>query len=291
VPARRAKAKHRAIAKKHVAKAIIDRFSWLGPRASPDNLQAFGLRLAGGGAHQSKTMMLAELQALLSSSPTIPEALRLAVVVENVLGKSTANTRVLTYRHLASLYGLSKQPPLTRVLLSLWRSYPAAHPLLALLVALSRDPLLRDTARVIIDAPIGVALQWPSFEAALVERHPHRFSASTLRSLARNCASTWTQSGHLRGPVRKLRQRITPAPEVVALAALVASVAGFGGPAILDSPWIRVLDLTPDQALDDLRRAQRLGLARVRSTGDFTEIATRKQIAATLRMPELELTR
>jgi hypothetical protein len=254
-------------------------------------MQTFGLRLTGGGTHQSKTMMLAELRTLLSSSATSRAALRHAVVVDNVLAKSTANTRKLTYRHLAALYGLSEQPPLTRLFFALWRLGPEARPQLALLVALARDPLLRDTGRIVIDGQIGVALKRPNFEAELTQKHPARFSSKMMRSLAQNCASTWTQSGHLHGPIKKTRKRIAPAPAAVALAALISTVCGFGGPAILNSPWMRVLDLTPDQALDHLRKAQGLGLARVRSAGDITEISIRQQMAITLKVPELELAR
>ena len=162
---------------------------------------------------------------------------------------------------------------------------------MALLVALARDPLLRDTAPTVIEGPVGGALQRPVFEAALREKHAERFSPNTLRTLAQNCASTWTQSGHLRGPSKKVRERITPAPQAVTLAALLATICGFGGPAILSSAWIRVLDLTPDQALDCLRRAEGLGLARVRIAGDITEISIRRQMATTLKVPELELAR
>jgi hypothetical protein len=283
--------KTRPRARKTTSRQAADHYSWVGPRASTDHMQAFGLRLSGGGTHQSKTMMLAELKTLLSSSATSSKALRQAVVKDNVLAKSTANTRALTYRHLSVLYGLSEQPPLTRLFFALWRSSPVARPQLALLVALARDPLLRDTARVVIDGAIGVPLKRPMFEAALLEKHPRRFSPKMTRSLAQNCASTWTQSAHLLGSGKKLRQRITPAPSAVALAALLATVCGFGGPALLTSVWMKILDLTPDQALDHLRKAESLGLARVRSAGDITEISIRQQMATTLRVPELELAR
>jgi hypothetical protein len=251
-------------------------------------MEAFGFRLNRGGAHQSKTMMLAELQALLVTPSLAPKAMRDAVVVDNVLGKATANTRKLTYRHLASLYGLKDRPPLTRLLLALWQQHPRSRPLIALLVALARDPLLRDTARIVVEGSVGMSVQRPLFEVTLAEKHPRRFSPNMLRSLAKNCASTWTQSGHLKGAVAKKRQRVAAGPEVVALAALIASIAGFGGPAILGSPWMRVLDLSPDRALDQLRKAEGLGLARVRSAGEITEISTRKQFASTLRVPDLE---
>lgn len=291
MPARLAESKPKTLKKRAAGKVVAGRYSWFGARAVPAKLDAFGVRVSGGGTHQSKTMMLGELESLLAIRQYTPEALRHAVTIENVLGKSTANTRTLTYRHLSALYGLAQQPPLTHVFLRLWKMCPAARPHLALLVALARDPLLRDTAQVVIEGDVGAPLQRPLFEALLAKKHPRRFSDSMLRSLAQNCASTFTQSGHLVGAVRKRRQRIAVVPEVVALATLLASVSGFGGPAMLDTPWIRILDLAPEQALDQLRRAEGLGLARVRSAGDVTEISTHKQFAVTLRIPEIELAR
>jgi hypothetical protein len=289
MPARQAKTKPKSLTNR--AARPGDRNSWLNRRAVPTTIDVFGIRHTGGGTHQSKTMMLAELEELLAIRQHTPENLRHAAIVDNVLGKSTANTRALTYRHLSALYGLAQQPPVTRVFLRLWQMCPDARRQLALMVALARDPLLRDAAQVVIDGAVGETLQRPLFETLLAKKHPHRFSDSMLRSLAQNCASTFTQSGHLVGAVRKRRQRLAAKPEVVAFATLLASVAGFGGPAMLDTPWIRILDLTPEQALDQLRRAEGLGLARVRSAGDITEISTHKQIATTLRIPEIELAR
>jgi hypothetical protein len=60
--------------------------------------------------------------------------------------------------------------------------------------------------------------------------------------ISRNCASSWTQSGHLEGRVRKVRTRPAISPAAAAYAALLGSLAGFGGPALLASPWIVVLD-------------------------------------------------
>ena len=117
---------------------------------------------------------------------------------------------------------------------------------------------------------------------------PGRFSEKMIRSLAQNCASSWTQSGHLQGSIKKLRRRVLPTPSTVALAALLAIVSGFGGPAILSSSWMKVLDLSPHQALDQLRRAEAIGLARVRSAGDVTEISVRQAMAAKLGVRALE---
>lgn len=261
---------------------------WFGSQADGLRLLAFGFRLTGGGAHQSKTMMLEELEALLVSRRTKGDELKFAAIEENALGKSTGNSRKLTFGHMASLYGLTEQPPLTLALFKLWQSDPEGHRLQALLVALARDPLLRETAKVVLQEPVGQTLERPNFEAALLAAFPARFSEKMVRSMAQNCASSWTQSGHLQGFAKKVRRRVSPTPSTVALAALLATVSGFGGPAILNSGWIKALDLSADQALDHLRRAEAIGLARVRSAGDVTEILVRQAMASTLGVRELE---
>jgi hypothetical protein len=261
---------------------------WFGAQADEQRLTALGIRLTGGGAHQSKTMMFAELEGLLATGKTSAESLKSAAIDENALGKSTINTRRLTFRHMVTLFGLVQQPPLTKALLKLWQSDVEGRRLEALLVALARDPLLRKSASVVLNGSIGQNLQRPLFEDAFLAAYPDRFSKKMIRSLAQNCASSWTQSGHLQGSIKKIRRRVSATPSTVALAALLATVSGFGGPAILNSGWMKVLDLSPDQSLDQLRRAEAIGLARVRSAGDVIEISVRQAMAATLGVRELE---
>ena len=83
---------------------------WWGLRAADHKLSSFGMKLSGGGAHQSKTMMFRELEALTSTGASTPEEFRTAAIDENAIGKATSNTRRLTFKHLASLYGLLDQP-------------------------------------------------------------------------------------------------------------------------------------------------------------------------------------
>jgi hypothetical protein len=158
---------------------------------------------------------------------------------------------------------------------------------LALLCALARDPLLRESAEPVKLAEVGQAVRWTVIAGEFDERHRGRFSANTLRSMAQNCASTWTQSGHLRGAVKKQRSRVDPTPIVAAYSALIASMCGFGGPALLESPWMSVLDVSNDRALDLLRHAEGQGLARVRLAGDVLEISVQKPMATALGIPEL----
>ena len=261
---------------------------WWGLGSEDYKLSLFGMKLSGGGPHQSKTMMFRELEALIRAGALTPEQFRTAAIDENAMGKATSNTRKLTFRHLASLYGLLDQPLLTRALLKIWAKDVQGHRLQALLVALARDPILRVTAPAAMSASVGQSLQYPQLQEALLAAFPERFSEKTLRSLAQNCASSWTQSGHLFGVVKKLRQRVKPTAATVAFATLIAAASGFGGPAILSSGWIRVLDLEPEQALDALRRAEAIGLVRVRSAGDVTEISVGQTMARVLGIPELE---
>lgn len=261
--------------------------TWYGPTRKDERLITFGFRLSGGGAHQSKTLMLAEIAELMRAGATDATDFRSRVLDENILGKATSSGRESVFKNLSSLYGLSTVPLLTRVFLRLAKDDNAGLKLLAVLIALARDPLLRDTASTVADAAVGVSIQWPSFAAKFNAVYPGRFSEKMVRSLSQNCASTWTQSGHLEGS-GKVRRRVHPSASAAALAALISTVCGFSGPAILSSGWFRILDLSPDTAMDALRSAEVQGLARLRSAGDVIEISVRQQLATTLGIPELE---
>lgn len=260
---------------------------WYGATRNDARLISFGLRLSGGGAHQSKTLMSSEIGDLVRAGATEETDFRSRILDENLLGKATASGRASAFRNLASLYGLSTVPPLTKAFLKLAEFDSEGPRLLALLIALSRDPLLRDSARSVIDVPGGTPVQWPRFAETFNALHPGRFSAKMAKSLSQNCASTWTQTGHLEGN-QKRRRKVHPSAATAAFAALIASVCGFSGPAMLSSAWFRALDLGPDNAIDMLRSAEAQGLARIRAAGDVIEISVRQQLATTLRVPELE---
>jgi hypothetical protein len=262
---------------------------WLSPNADRQRAEQFGLRFGAGGTHQSKTMMLKEIGAYLDYPSASPTAARELIVGANILDKRTASTRTLTLRHLNGLYGIEPLPPITKALTELWRREDrVGKAQLALLCALARDPLLRDTAVAILEAPVGAPVTWPIIADVFAELYRDRFSEKMLRSLSQNCASTWTQSGHLEGAVKKRRVRVKATPSAVAFAALIATVCGFGGPAILSSPWVRVLDVSADGALDLLRQAEARGLTRVRAAGDVIEISVRQTMATALGAQELE---
>jgi hypothetical protein len=191
------------------------------PKAADANgdLTALGFRVADSGPHTSKTLMLQELETLLAvvSAEAPAKVYRAAVVEENVLGKRTLSTRKETASRLTALHGLDPSKPLFRVLRRLWDVDAAAHPQLALLNGLDHDPLLMATTGQVMGMAPGQVLQRSKMVAAIQAYTHDRLSAKVLDAVARNTASSWTQSGHLKGKVKKLRQPLKPQPVALAL--------------------------------------------------------------------------
>ena len=218
--------------------------------------------------------MFAELVAALAAVP--PTGARedyVAAVVEgNCLRKPTTSTRRLTLQRLSELYGLDPDLAIFRVLRRLWDSDPASRPLLALLAALARDPLLVATAQAILPLAVGIEMPRKSMAEQLRVAVGGRLSDATLDKVIRNAASSWAQSGHLIGRTFKVRRRVRPTPATVAFALYLGSAVGFRGEDLLTSGWIKALDCTPSQALDLALEGKRLGLLDLRVAGDVFDL-------------------
>ena len=258
---------------------------WFSPNADPILLASAGIKTAGGGPHQSKTMMLAELSAVLAGghgeSPTN------AVMAENLLGKPSLRAREAALYRLRQFYGIGLIDPICLALRRLWSRDPDAQATLALICALARDPSFRDGAPAVLDATIGEKVRWPAIAACFEALNPGRLGDRMAKSLAQNVASSWTQAGFLKGAIRKERVRPMATPVTAAYAALIASMCGFGGARLLASRWMDVLDRPIEDRIGLLRQAEGLGLLRVRSAGDVLEIDVRRPMAEMLGVPEL----
>lgn len=218
--------------------------------------------------------MLAELTELLATLP--PAARRddyfAATTEANALGKSTAATRRLTDQRLGELYGLDPSLKVFRVMRRLWSADPAGRPLLAMLCALARDPLLRATAAPVLTLAPGTELVRGTFLGALRDVVGARLNDSVLDKVARNAASSWSQSGHLTGRMRKIRQRVTPTPGATAYALWLSSLEGLAGESLLSSRWASVLDVTGHELLPVVLHAKQLGFLHARAGGGVIEI-------------------
>jgi hypothetical protein len=213
-------------------------------------LGTLGFRFGRNGPHAARTMMLDDLRALLAQVPD--EALRAdyddAIVNRNLLGKPTKKTRELARRHLTTLYGLDPGNPLFRALRRLWPLDAVAQPLLALVVALARDPLLRLTRPLVLKKQLGTVLPREEVEHCLAQGDPDRFSAASLKSFAQNASGTWTAAGFLSGRVRKLRTAPMVRPENVTLCLFLGYLEGQTGQRLFSSSWMQLLG----GALDEL---------------------------------------
>jgi len=252
-----------------------------------DDLDRDGFRFGEKGTHTSRTMMLAELDELLEAVPADAphEAYVSAIVDENVLGKQTLSSRRITAQRLRELYGLEARLPVFRVLRRLWAIDAPGRPQLAVLVALARDPLLRSTAPVVLALPVGAELVRASFLDALRQAVGPRLNEAVLDKVARNAASSWSQSGHLKGRVRKIRQRVTPTPGSLALALWLGTREGLAGKALLESRWARVLDRTGTELLPVALAAKQQGLVHARAGGGVVEIDASRLDAPALDAP------
>jgi hypothetical protein len=242
--------------------------------AREDALQALGFRFGRNGPHAARTMMLEELGQLFSQ--TEPRSVRSdyadAVINQNILGKPTKKARELTYRHLVALYGLDVSNPIFRALRRLWPMNPSARPLLALAVALARDPLLRGTQNFVLSKPVGQVIPREEFEDLLALNHPNRFSPASLRSFAQNVAGTWTSAGLLRGRTSKVRIHPDGHAESVTLLLFLSFLEGLTGQRLLSSGWTSLLGSSLDVVEALATSASHRGLLVFMNAGGVKEI-------------------
>lgn len=247
------------------------------PLPESDELQGAGFRFGDKGTHTSRTMMLSELTELLSVLPATAtrQEYAEAIIEDNALGKQTTSTRRLTNQRLGELYGLSESIPIFRVLRLLWSIDKQGRPLLALLCALARDPLLRATRDAVLPMSVGSELLRSSMTASIRAVTGDRLNESTLDKVARNAGSSWTQSGHLEGRTRKLRKAIRSTPGAIAMATWLGAHQGLAGEDLLRSQWAHVFDQSPGELLDLTLRAKQLGVINASAGGGVIEIDVR----------------
>ncbi len=229
-----------------------------------------GFRDGDKGTHSSRTLMLAELEALLAETPPTAEmpAFRKAVVEDNILGKRSETTREHTVRKLKALYGLDPGVPVYRLMRRFWSVDEPGRPLLALLCAVARDPLLRASVDVVLDARVGD----PVPNDALATTVRPTFSDSTRAAIVSHLASTWGQAGYLTTTKERLRTKPVATPGTAAYGLALGYMEGLRGTLLLSTMWMRLLDVGQDRALELVQRAARQGWVTYRAAGDVVDL-------------------
>jgi hypothetical protein len=218
--------------------------------------------------------MLREMRQLLAAvqRDATYDDYRRAIVEENVLGKRTMATRKESLRRLRELYGLSTGIPLFRALRDIWDANSDAQPILALLCASARDPILRASADLILQTPEGARVTPQMIETATASAFPNRYNATMLANIGRHAASSWQQSGHLRGHAAKTRARAAAHPESTAYALFLGHLTGAGGERLFNTPWSELLDAPGRLLHEQARTAAQQGWLDFKSLGGVTEI-------------------
>jgi hypothetical protein len=229
-----------------------------------------------GGPSTSQTIMIASLRRLLSLIPVEapPAAYRVAVMEENVLAKNTASGREWAFRQLRRFYSFDAHSLLFRALRDVWEHDEAGQPLLGLLCATARDPVLRASSATILAAEPGAAVSPSDFEQAIEAAFPGAYRGSTRRAAAQKVASSWAQSGHLHAekPTRKVRVRVHPTPAAVAYALLLGHLQGARGQALFGTLWSQILDQPNSHLVDLAATASQQGILEFRKAGGVVEV-------------------
>lgn len=230
-----------------------------------------------GGASTSQTIMVSSLSSLVQLLPpdASADSYRTAVIDENVLGKRTAGAREWAFRQLRRFYALDPSSLLFRALRDLWPDSETDRPLLAMLCAMARDPVLRASASMVLATDVGTPVVPEDFEKVIDEIFPATYRASTRRATAQKLASSWHQSGHLdaQAPARKVRARARSSPSSLAFALLLGHLQDVRGAALLDTPWSRVLDQPKSRLIDLGVAASQRGMLEFRHAGGLIDVS------------------
>jgi len=200
------------------------------------------------------------------------EDFRRSIVDDNLLAKKTIATRRAAFQRLSELYAFDNDTPAFRVFRQFWNYGEEGRSLLAILCAAARDPLLRGTADVILNTPVGEIVDKETIKAALREGTGERFNDSSLDKIARNAASSWTQSGHLSGRSIKVRRNPDVTPANTAYALFLGYLEGVRGLSLYETLWTRILAAPASEVSDLAMEASRRRWLTYRRIGQVMEV-------------------
>jgi hypothetical protein len=229
------------------------------------------------GTHTSRTLMLREMRALLHACRvgSSIDDYRRACIQENVILKATLSTRMKTFRHLRELYALSEDTLIFSALRLLWIADEAGEPMLSLLCACARDPLLRCTADLVLSLRLSEEVSPAQLATAVDEAFPGRYRPGVLARTGRSIASSWQQSGHLSGRLTKRRSTPASSPASTAYALFLGDLCGAKGDGLFRTLWARLLDSPEHTVRAQAEAAARMGWLEYRHAGGVTDISFR----------------
>lgn len=222
--------------------------------------------------HTNRTLMFVELARVMDHG--IHDDRYLDSLNNNITNKATRTNQDKTTKLLIKLYGFKSEEPDFKAFTHFWQlSDQYERPVLALLLALSHDNLLKESISVVLGTPLGEKVEITRLEDNIEIHHPHRYSPKTLRSTAQNLASSWKQAGFITGKVKNIRTQPDITYTCISSAMLLAYLAGKRGEFILDSSWVMALGLNKDQIKTLAFEATKRDLLQYNSAGEVTSIS------------------
>ena len=240
-----------------------------------EGLVRFGFSFGRGGTHLARSMMLEDLRKLIHHLPkesATRNELACAIIDENCLGKRSVRTRALTVRHLRNLYALNPAVTIYRAMRYFWKRDTEGEPLIAFLVAYSRDSVLRSSAPFVLPLPIGTPVVRRDLDAYLEESEVGRFSSETLKATSQRILASWTLAGHLAGRARKTRVTASATAGSVAMALFMGYVTGARGLNLFETEYAKLLDCSVDRAIELAESASRKGWIVYKRIGSVVEV-------------------
>lgn len=238
-------------------------------------LDTFGFTYQRGSVHLARTMMLAELTILLDyvrSEDSAKGQYVSSIVEDNCLAKRSVKSRQLTAHHLVSLYGLNPDQLIFRTLRFFWDRDEAGRPLLALLCAFTRDPMLQTSIPFVLGIQEGQVVGREDLEQYVDRKFPNRFSPAMLKSLAQNINSTWTQAGYVKGRNKKVRTNATATPGSTTMALLLGYLNGVRGEALFETVFTKMLDSDTGKMIDLVEESASRGWIVFKHIGRIIEV-------------------
>jgi hypothetical protein len=238
-------------------------------------LSRFGFRFEKGNTHAARSMMLEDLQTLLScvrKPDSKKNDYRRAIIEENCLGKRSEETRKITSMHLGFLYGLDPSITVFRALRYFWERDIDGRPLIALLSAYSRDGLVRLSAPFVLPLIEGATFHREVLEEYIYKKEPNRFSEVSLKSVVRNLAATWTKSGHLVEKATKVRSRALVTTGSVSYALFLGYLCGVRGEALFSTEFTKLLDCSAARSIELAEESSRRGWIVFKRIGKVMEV-------------------
>ena len=240
----------------------------------PQKFEALGFVSNPVGTHGCRSITLEEVRTLffiIQPATGYPDIQRL-IIDENILGKRTIASRKVSARRLREFYGLDPTLHVYSALRLLWDNDPEEQPMLSILCASARDPVLRESSSIVLPWPEGENLPKVKLEQTLKAVYPGRYSDSAIESIVRRLLSSWTQSGHLSGRTRKSRVRAFSGPSSVAYALYLSYLTGARGQALFESAWMEYLDLSSDMIHAFAFDASKRGWIDYRNAGGIVDV-------------------